>query len=402
MKSRTLKRILGLLVTFALVTSMMGASEINARDVSLEESSQLAEQFAEIGVSMRSSDLKNLIYEEIVEEYLLMTGIERSQADAIFSEIKSVELDDFVFEKILYGEEKNLDYEENLFFAQKHYSSLISYISQDTKEIVDKYYLYYVIQFYLDYSEPSEFGYNLVSDDIQIMEATPAKNSQDIFIMDTEDFEKFFVDPNEVILQPDIIGSNSNFAPIQTTSSNTTVATVRIFVGYGNDGSSGGIGWTDYGHAWLTVTNNSTSNITVGGLSNIAPGKTVSIGTWGNVNPHKGVWYNLEARRIALNNRYTTRSSISISVSQANLNSLNTSILNNDAWSYTNNCASFAVRAWNAMSATTNLSAGTPNTPDGVYASMLSKGSPSQGISVPYHYDVYYRASSPVRASAHL
>jgi hypothetical protein len=66
-----------------------------------------------------------------------------------------------------------------------------------------------------------------------------------------------------------------------TTYANAGIATLTIFA----DPTSSTIGSSglsyDMGtHAFITVKNISTSNITVGKLGSIAPGKTVSIGTW--------------------------------------------------------------------------------------------------------------------------
>ena len=48
------------------------------------------------------------------------------------------------------------------------------------------------------------------------------------------------------------------------------------------------------GHAFVSVTNVSDSDIAVGGLL-IAPGKSLTIGTRGNRNEHSGIWYELES-----------------------------------------------------------------------------------------------------------
>ncbi len=172
------------------------------------------------------------------------------------------------------------------------------------------------------------------------------------------------------------------------------IATLTIFA----DPTSSTIGSSglsyDLGtHAFITVKNISTSNITIGKLGSIAPGKTVSIGTWGNKTEHKGLWYNLEAYYVYKNNAYSKRVSYSIALDETTLATLNTYIKNNDYWSNTSNCSSFAASAWNSVASSGDkISAGVPKTPKNLANNIKSKW-PEQyrtGLSVPYNYVVYY------------
>jgi hypothetical protein len=176
------------------------------------------------------------------------------------------------------------------------------------------------------------------------------------------------------------------------------IATLTIFA----DPTSSTIGSSglsyDLGtHAFITVKNISTANITVGRLSGIAPGKTVSVGTWGNKSEHKGLWYNLESYFVYKNSAYSGRVSYSLTLTSTTLDSLTAYIKSNDYWSNTTNCSSFAAGAWNSAAGSTDkISAGIPNTPKKLANNIKSKW-PTQyktGLSVPYNYVVYYAQGS--------
>lgn len=70
-----------------------------------------------------------------------------------------------------------------------------------------------------------------------------------------------------------------------------------------------------------------------------------------------------------------------MSVTQSDINTINNLINNNDKWSLTNNCSSFAVKIWNAVSFV-NLSAGVPNIPTALMNSIKSKSGYSTGKSI--------------------
>lgn len=190
-----------------------------------------------------------------------------------------------------------------------------------------------------------------------------------------------------------------------TTQASAGIATLTIYA----DPTSSTIGSSglsyDLGtHAFITVKNISASNITVGKLGLIAPGKTVSIGTWGNKSEHSGLWYNLEAYYIYKNAAYSKRVSYSMALTDTTLSTLNTYIKNNDYWSRTTNCSSFASGAWNSAAVSTDkISAGIPNTPKNLANNIKSKW-PTQyrtGLSVPYNYVVYYAQGSgtPIKST---
>lgn len=148
----------------------------------------------------------------------------------------------------------------------------------------------------------------------------------------------------------------------------STVGVLTIFAS--NDGGSSSLNTS--GHAFLAFKNTSSSSVTVGGLS-VGSGHEITFGTWGNKSNHLGIWYNLESYFANNQGAYTNRVSLSMSVTQDDIDKINTLIANNDTWSALNNCSTFAAKIWNAASSKT-LSAGTPNTPTALMASIESKG----------------------------
>lgn len=183
------------------------------------------------------------------------------------------------------------------------------------------------------------------------------------------------------------------------------VATVSIFSDADQDGSSGGSS-SYYGHAFITIKNNSGSTISVGNLSGIQSNKTVSVGTWGNKAEHTGLWYDLESYFVSQGS-YSGRISVSYIMNSSELATLNSMIINGDSWSYLSNCSTFAKNAWNAVAPDPyDLSAGWPiNTPSGLASSIQSvfSGSYSTNAAVPYDYVVYYAngTGAPIRSSVY-
>ncbi|MEJ9227987.1 hypothetical protein LAV79_00450 [Peribacillus butanolivorans] len=129
----------------------------------------------------------------------------------------------------------------------------------------------------------------------------------------------------------------------QSSEAASNVATITIF----SDGSGGSYGT----HSWISVKNISKKNIYVGKIK-VAPNKEVTVGTWGNKEQHKGVWYNLEAyfANNGAKKAYNKRVSFSKKISASQLEKANKKIKqsSNDTWSYTNNCSTFATEVWNA------------------------------------------------------
>lgn len=156
--------------------------------------------------------------------------------------------------------------------------------------------------------------------------------------------------------------------------------------------SSGSSSVSTAGHAFISVTNYTGSNITVGKLSGVGPFKTVTVGTWDDsVNSeHEGVWYNAEAYWVN-RSAYTDRVSLSVGIDSSQLTTLSNYIKNNDYWSIFSNCSTFAAGAWNSVvDSSIKLSPGVFDTPTNLKSSINSNGAHQNGLSVTFDYPVYY------------
>lgn len=331
-----------------------------------------------------SDSYKETVYQHILNDYLQITKLETPDADSIYEKITSADLKNVSVEQIetlVYKENRNAKYEETVLYIQDNYDQIVNGLSNEEKEMIDEYFLEYALQYYVDYGSPQDFVQTPVSRDNFINEP--------IFI-DNEEFENYFVDEEEIVCSQ-INGTRSS-----------NVASVRIFADptQSNIGSSGLS--IDVGtHAWITVSNISNSTITVGKF-NVAAGKTMALGTWGNKAEHTGLWYNLESYLISKNSAYGGRVSLRVDITQANLTTLNKHMVGYDKWSITTNCSSFAVSSWNKVCSTT-LSAGVINTPKNLANSIKAVSGYSTGHSVPHNYIVYYAngSGSPIASTVY-
>ena len=187
------------------------------------------------------------------------------------------------------------------------------------------------------------------------------------------------------------LGENTQTAAVASLESAAAVITIFADGTSGGAGSSGSNGSSFGTHTFITVKNVSSQNIQVGKFSGIAPGKSMSLGTWGNKTEHKGLWYNIEAYFIYKNGFYANRVSTFYILTASQLATLNSYIINNDYWSLSWNCSSFAVGAWNsAVASSYRLSAGFPNTPASLANNIRATGGYQTGAAVPWNYIVYY------------
>ncbi|MDO3680816.1 hypothetical protein [Paenibacillus ehimensis] len=187
---------------------------------------------------------------------------------------------------------------------------------------------------------------------------------------------------------------NSTFAIMDPTPG--SVANLRIFAS--SDASGSSIPSID-GHAWIVLTNYQSSAATFGRLSGIGQYKSVSVGTWGNKSEHTGLWYNLEAKYVSSYNAYPGRVSLSMDLDAGQLATVNSLIINNDAWSTFNNCSDFASKVWNAVSST-KLSNGSFHTPTALRDSIKAQSWYVSASPFSYDYVVYYAqgTGTPVRS----
>ena len=150
-------------------------------------------------------------------------------------------------------------------------------------------------------------------------------------------------------------------------ASDSEIGLLTIFAS--SDGGSSSLNTS--GHAFISFENTSSSFVLVGAL-NVTPGTEITFGTWGNKAQHKGIWYNLESYFFNSINAYDNRVSLTMPVTQNDIDIINNVIKSSDTWSVTKNCSTFAAKIWNAVSSTT-LSAGFPNTPTALKSSIEEK-----------------------------
>ena len=178
--------------------------------------------------------------------------------------------------------------------------------------------------------------------------------------------------------------------------SDPKVATVTIVSG-GQLGTIGSASKQYLGHAFILVENISKKEIIVGQLK-VQPGKTVSVGAFSELYTdnndvgRNGVWYNLENRNAHINKIYgvdIARLSHDINASQ--LIKISETIIDSNTWTPTNNCSSFATRAFNSVAPKEKqVSAGsalTADTPKGLAGSI--RQIPGHGLGLTYNSSIH-------------
>ena len=174
-------------------------------------------------------------------------------------------------------------------------------------------------------------------------------------------------------------------ANTSSTSATTVVAELTIYSCSNSTTSS----FNTSGHSYISIKNIGTSDIQIGLLTGISPGKMMSVGTWGTKKEHRGVWYNLEAYLYETANELTNSVSLSMQLTSSQLTTVNNYIKKHDAWSELNNCSCFSSNLWNSVSLF-KVDAGIPNTPDALKNSIKRKSKYSYGKALSQDYSVYY------------
>ena len=139
--------------------------------------------------------------------------------------------------------------------------------------------------------------------------------------------------------------STNKSVKLEATFSTNDVATLSIFSFNGKGESKYGI--KNLGHSFLSITNNSTSNITIAGKE-IEPNEEIYFGAW-SLSVHFGIWYNVESNYIEFYNKYNGRVSVDKGITIEDIETISDFILTNDTWTPVNNCSRFAIRCWNSV-----------------------------------------------------
>lgn len=147
--------------------------------------------------------------------------------------------------------------------------------------------------------------------------------------------------------------------PESATASDPVVAEVTIFSTADPKGSSSLV--NDSGHSFISVKNISSSTIGVGKM-NVGLGYEITLGTWGNIKQHTGVWYNIESYVMNNIGSYDYLVSLTTTITHSKLDLLNVAIVYTNGWSIGALCSPAAAKLWNTVS-DTKLSDGTPSMP---------------------------------------
>jgi len=169
------------------------------------------------------------------------------------------------------------------------------------------------------------------------------------------------------------------------------IATIYIFADNTSNDSKGT-------HAWIYIYNYSGKTLNVGGYG-IKNKSGASYGTWGNKNEGKGIYINLETYAIHKYGSYSNRVSLHKNITQSDINKINNAFDSYNTWTYTKNCAWFAVNVWNTVS-DNKLSAGTIATPAALYNNIKKKNyMKSKGVTKPADNEVYRYYSKSKRST---
>lgn len=174
---------------------------------------------------------------------------------------------------------------------------------------------------------------------------------------------------------------------IQNSRNNASAATVNVTVTIFSTKNNN--------HSWLMIKNNSSSTIKVGHYS-LSKNDTVTIGTWGNISQHKGIWYNYEA--YIGSDRFSNHVSISRNITTSDqLNAFNNAINKGDSSSMLNTCAYFVGYVWD-QTFSTKVNVGIA--PSLLAESIIEIGGyvtnrvmPSKSVS-----NIYYHTSTGIKA----
>lgn len=314
----------------------------------------------------------------IMDEYTHLTGLEKEEVQTLFSEIKDKGFTVEQRNNTLSSSSLNavakttLEDADIIIEIQSNYADIVKNLSADELRDLQKYLLYYALEYYEPMSKDialfEEYVKNAPSSDYApIADSVPTENVQ----------------PSAVLKQD--INSKVVETPVQnsTKSSSRRVGHLQLYSGGGTNSSS-----STRGHSWLQVTNTSSSVISVGN-GTIGPNKASQYGTWQR-NEHTGLYYNMEGYHRAVNpNSMKGYVCIQVGLTSYWQGVLSTFIKNNDAWSYTNNCSSFASKAWNQV-CSTKVYAGLVPTPAYLSTSIKNVGSYATNLPFYRYYYTYY------------
>lgn len=305
-----------------------------------------------IGMASERTYYNESVFEYILFDYVILTGNTEQVAREYYEELMGkIELD----RPEIYIEE-NLEISggllQEIIYIQDNYDQIVARLNTSEKESLDKYILDLSLKYY--------YGKDLPEKSISAFE-------------------------NVNVYQLDQAAPKS-------------VATLRISSDISDEHTLGSSSVELVGlgkHAWIVITNISKSTIQVGKLS-VGVGESITVGTYGTDHGHAGIWFNYDGYFAHTEDAYTDNNSYTMSISQSQLDTINSVILDssNDTWTYLNNCSTFSTEVWNSVASTT-FSAGIINTPKTLYNNIAKKSGYKHNMTIPFDGDVYYGASNP-------
>ena len=161
--------------------------------------------------------------------------------------------------------------------------------------------------------------------------------------------------------------------------------TMKIVAYTKDDQSSSMGGW---GHAFLAFYNDGTVDITIGHMT-VEPNSSVTISTFDDRSAHKGIWYNIEGHNIA-GIDWVTAAAMTISLTEAELETVNDAINSHDRWELLDNCCGFSGDVWNSVAPSKYTVSGL--VPSALYTSIKSFPDYETTVS----YDLYYQPLSKI------
>lgn len=240
----------------------------------------------------------------MLNEYEKQTGLSSTDVQHLLDEIKNKGLsqDEITSVEELIPPSNN--YLENVLYVQDNYDQIISKLSAGQKKTLDKYFLYYALRYYDKNPVDIQHSMGTISNGYIV----PESISSLIYGFDDTSVNDLMRSSYVAELQVFSDGTEN----IQNGSSGLSLDTVV--------------------HSFISVKNISNSNIVVGKLQ-VATRKTMVLGTWGNKDEHKGLWYNLEPKFIRDKGDYDNKVSLKANLISDYMNSLKRFItVNDDQW----------------------------------------------------------------------
>ena len=175
------------------------------------------------------------------------------------------------------------------------------------------------------------------------------------------------------------------------------VAILTINAYQGGDSWAGSSGSFNFGHAFLTVENITTSALLLGHRY-LYYGDAITVGTWSILATgyESGLYYGYERTNASGNWKYTPCRRLSTVITESEFSALSAQLLlsSNNAWGPFNTCTNFAIRLWNLVIPTYSLTLTETNLPNNLYNELGGKAGYLSTSYLPWNINIGYVSSS--------